>query len=268
MASFASGPNLRFVGFCGADDSVQPEFLQLLSIHYPWIEWGVLFRPDLEGQPRYASAEWVEKLSSVNKETGHLMRLAGHLCQSRCQEVIDGDSSFVRELYDKGFGRVQVNATALNGVIVDKSRTSDYVTNLRTCILSVPEIEWILQYNDETKHIVDPIMTGESPPTNMSVLFDASCGTGALASSYRAPIKGIKCGYAGGIGPATIEDVIKKVAAAAGDTPVWIDMESSLRLQVRGVPDKDVFSLDKCFACALVAVQAGLPVSRFTLLTI
>ena len=26
--------------------------LQLLSTHYPWIEWGVLFRPDLEGTAR------------------------------------------------------------------------------------------------------------------------------------------------------------------------------------------------------------------------
>jgi len=52
MASFSSSLNLRVMGFCGADDSCQPEMLQLLSTHYPWIEWGVLFRPDLEGTAR------------------------------------------------------------------------------------------------------------------------------------------------------------------------------------------------------------------------
>lgn len=41
--------NLRVMGFCGCDDSVNPELLQILSIHYSWIEWGILFRPDLEG---------------------------------------------------------------------------------------------------------------------------------------------------------------------------------------------------------------------------
>jgi hypothetical protein len=55
MATFA-GPqlNLRYMGFCGVDDSVvNPELLHLISLHYPWVEWGILFRPDLEGTPRY-----------------------------------------------------------------------------------------------------------------------------------------------------------------------------------------------------------------------
>ena len=77
--------NLRAMGFCGADDSVNPEHMQLLSIHYPWIEWGVLFRPDLEGTPRYATWSWVNKLCKINTDTGGMMRLAGHLCGSRCQ---------------------------------------------------------------------------------------------------------------------------------------------------------------------------------------
>jgi hypothetical protein len=48
MAAFAGKSNylnLRAMGFCGADDSVDPTLLQLLSTKYSWIEWGVLFRP-------------------------------------------------------------------------------------------------------------------------------------------------------------------------------------------------------------------------------
>lgn len=41
--------NLRAMGFCGVDNSVSPEILQVLSNEYPFIEWGVLFRTDLEG---------------------------------------------------------------------------------------------------------------------------------------------------------------------------------------------------------------------------
>lgn len=58
MASFTGAPglNLRYMGFCGVDDSVvNQELLHLLSLHYSWIEWGILFRPDLEGTPRSVS---------------------------------------------------------------------------------------------------------------------------------------------------------------------------------------------------------------------
>jgi hypothetical protein len=53
------------MGFCGVDDSVSPEFLIFLSKHHPFIEWGVLFRQDLEGTPRYASSEWVKRLCGL-----------------------------------------------------------------------------------------------------------------------------------------------------------------------------------------------------------
>eukprot|EP01032_Pedospumella_encystans_P039078 gene39078-44302_t len=47
--------NMRVIGFCGMDDSVSPDLLALVSSRYPWVEWGVLFRNDLEGTPRYPS---------------------------------------------------------------------------------------------------------------------------------------------------------------------------------------------------------------------
>jgi len=31
-----------------------------MSSRYPFIEWGVLFREDKEGEPRYAEMGWVE----------------------------------------------------------------------------------------------------------------------------------------------------------------------------------------------------------------
>jgi hypothetical protein len=66
----------------------------------------------LSGTARYASPAWLKKLIEVNNQGGQIMRLAAHLCQSRCQEVLEGDATFVRELKDMGFGRVQINATA------------------------------------------------------------------------------------------------------------------------------------------------------------
>ena len=66
---------------------------------------------------------------------------------------------------------------------------------------------------------------------------------------------------------------------AAEGKSVWIDMESSLRsITVSKIPEgvngesalleRDEFSISKCFECILAGVSMGLPVSRFTLLSI
>lgn len=114
-----------------------------------------------------------------------------------------------------------------------------------------------------------------SPPQNMSFLFDASCGRGELITADNMPKplveRGIRCGYAGGIGPSTIRDVLAAVTTAASGAPVWVDMESSLRLlttEIKSNETKEIFSIDKCFECIMVGVSFGLPVSRFTLLSI
>ncbi|ETV69792.1 hypothetical protein H257_14617 [Aphanomyces astaci] len=250
-------PNMRALGFCGADDSVDPKLLQIISTHYPWVEWGVLFRPDLEGTPRYASSAWVSRLASLQNNATTLppMKLAAHLCGSRCQDILSGDARFVKDLVKLGFRRVQVNATAANRVVVDPEHTSTYVENILACIRSVPDVEWIFQSNQETKALLAGLLV--AAPSNMSILFDASCGLGVPMTEFPKPFDSIPCGYAGGISPANIVQMLARIGDASAGRPVWIDMESSLRRFVRG-PDgaeTDSFSIDVCFAC----IQASLP---------
>jgi hypothetical protein len=38
--------SLRKLGLCGADDSISPSILGLLCQAYPFVEFGILFRPD------------------------------------------------------------------------------------------------------------------------------------------------------------------------------------------------------------------------------
>ena len=87
-------------------------------------------------------------------------------------------------------------------------------------------------------------------PKNISFLFDASCGTGVLPSSFPPLLAhDCQCGYAGGIGPKNAYQVLNgiyEVVKAQGSPPVWIDMESSLRSIVDG---KDVFNVVKAFDC-------------------
>jgi hypothetical protein len=182
------------------------------------------------------------------------LQLAGHLCAERCQQILEGDSSFAKQLQGLGFGRIQINATAANKVVVDPAKLEVYAANVCSCVAAVPQVEFIFQLNGETRGIWSCINAAHPPlPRNISVLFDASCGLGVLATEYPAPVEGVPSGYAGGIGPSNLEQVLAAVAKAAGDVPVWIDMESSLRVQVadKQTPSMDCFSLDKCFSCAL-----------------
>ena len=90
----------------------------------------------------------------------------------------------------------------------------------------------------------------------------------------------------GGMGPSNITSVLSGVREASNGERVWIDMESSLRMIVvtkqqqqqqeqqqqqqtqAGNVEEDIFSIEKCFQCIQAGVLAGLPSSRFTLLSI
>lgn len=207
------------------------------------------------GTPRYASEGWVTSLCEENRKRGLSMRLAGHLCGERCNEVLRGESSFIAALYERGFRRVQVNATVINGV--DRGNVGEWPENIMSAMRATPEMEWILQYNDETKGVlVDHILASPLRPANFSVLYDASCGTGVLPSSFPSPMTDVKVGYAGGIGPKNVAKVLSVLSATITGYPgeIWIDMESSLRAIMDG---KDIFSLDKSFECIQEALAGG-----------
>ena len=50
---------------------------------YSWVEWGVLFRDDKEGQPRFASAKWVDDLVAVNRTSPMRVRACACLWRAR-----------------------------------------------------------------------------------------------------------------------------------------------------------------------------------------
>jgi hypothetical protein len=243
---------LQVVGFCGADDSVDPRLLVAVSEQYPWVEWGVLFREDLQGQPRYASLEWLEDLRTVIP--GTKVKLAGHLCGKYCEQVLAGDGTFVKKLHSYGFRRVQVNATAANNV--DTSGFTEKVKLLRKAICDVPEIEFIVQKNDQTRELWEALVA--DPPANLSLLYDESMGLGKLTTSWPEPLPNVKFGFAGGLGPANLADQLEKMAKAVGGRSLWIDMESGLRSQIvvkegEGSTTKDIFDINKCMTCILAA---------------
>ena len=237
----------------------------------------------MEGTPRYATAAWVEKVSKINKDTGNVMRLAGHLCGERCQQVLDGDASFIKQLQEMGFGRVQVNATKANNVKVSSDKLEEIADQLRSCILEVPEMEWIFQLNDETRPLFDHLveisfLEAQGLPPNISVLYDASCGLGVEVDVYQEPLiinnQEVVSGYAGGMGPTTLKTYWARCAAAkarrCGLTWSRLCGQWWCGKYSPGTPS-DTFSIDKCFKCVLAGSKNfpnSLQTSRISLLSI
>lgn len=251
-----SKAKLSALGFCGADDSIHPDLMAMFSNSYPQVEFGVLLRPDRQGSPRYASPEWLKSLTKTKekiKQNGSnvtTMRLAAHLCGSRVNDLLVGDVEYLETTIAPWFERVQINATAVNGV--DTSGLAEAVPVLWDVIQRFESIEFILQRNAETEVLCQGIASRlkDKPLSNVAMLLDESKGTGVLrASKWPVPSSSLyKIGYAGGIGPknvsSVLEDIIKAVDESESVDSFWIDMESSLR-SVKN--EKDIFDLDKCY---------------------
>eukprot|EP00804_Cyclotella_cryptica_P022019 CCRYP_000940-RA/>CCRYP_000940-RA protein AED:0.04 eAED:0.04 QI:20/1/1/1/1/1/2/58/286 len=274
---------LAALGFCGADDSVNPRLIALLAHNYPLVEWGILFRPDKEGLPRYATLDWVRRLSSIlNIDGGNSrtrkVRLAAHLCgshvndlltsstRSSSAEAIDG---FLAQLYQWGFRRVQVNATAVNGVYTDNLAHESTIRSFLRTVSCHRNLEFIVQKNEETEPLWSGLL-GEEMQENVVFLHDESKGTGKVASGgwcedgrFVSTSRRI-VGFAGGIKPSNVQSAIQNAIEASnksGAKEFWIDMESGVRTKL--LPSEmegkdDVFDLAKCYECIDIVCGLGL----------
>jgi len=270
---------LAALGFCGADDSVNPRLLALLAHSYPLVEWGILFRPDKEGSPRYATLDWVRRLSAILKnDSTRKVRLAAHLCGSHVNDLLTSSirsssaesiDGFLARLYEWGFRRVQVNATAVNGVDTDDLAKESTVCSFLRTVSSHRRLEFIVQKNEETEPLWLGLLAAERQE-NVVFLHDESKGTGKVArggwcedgrfvSTLRRTV-----GFAGGIKPSNVQTAIQNAIEAcdkSGAKEFWIDMESGVRttlLHSDGEGKEDIFDLAKCYECIDTVCGLGL----------
>jgi len=253
---------LDCIGFCGIDDSVDLQALRDLSVEHPYIEWGVLLRPDQQGLPRYAGAHTLEalgRLVSSCAAAGITLRIAAHLCGSDCMRALSGDAAHVCKLREViGFRRMQINPTAANKASGWESAPA--AEGLRAIAHALSDVELILQVNDETRELAQQLFEDpERPaPPNFAALLDASCGLGVAPAAHPSPLPGVRCGYAGGMGPETVLAQLLKVAAACEEQPActtWIDMESGVR--GRNAAGADIFDLARVRTVVDLVVAEG-----------
>jgi hypothetical protein len=224
----------------GADDRTDPLALLDLSRRYPFVEWGILFSERLSGTARYPGPDWVQSLLRLTPYREGA-RFAAHLCGRTMRAFVgafgatgepDLDawlSPFGMSLsqYDSFFGRTQVNFDQ------ERERLDEMtLTTLMRRWKVRARGELITQHNANNLTLWLPLQAADRAdgrPRRHQLLMDASGGRGVAPDAWPRPIAGVPCGYAGGIGPDTIESDLERIAEAVGDGVIWIDMEGRLR---------------------------------------
>lgn len=198
----------QLVTFTGIDERTDFARVRSLSLRFP-VEWAVLFSPDRQGlEPRYPGGDVIKSFRAQPR-----IYKAAHLCGEYARAVMVG-LGFTLSVAD--FGRVQINHRAPSPDAISRF-------SRERCTLAIMQVRE-LEFPDVPA---------------LQMLFDRSGGNGKAPAEWpRHPGGDRLVGYAGGISPANIHDVL---AAIDSSGPYWIDMES-------GVRTDDWLDLDKCEA--------------------
>lgn len=226
-------PNL--VSFTGADDEVLVSDLVVLSRRYPSIEWGILYYPEREGTVRNPSTAWRESfLDQPFRAT------AVHVCGIEAYRKLLDDDNYKPTLQHLcRYSRIQVNVNA-RGPDFTKEEVLKVYNRLLLCGNPL-----ILQYYDTSREVINEFLLSldQQHRSLIQILFDESRGLGIAPTSWHAPLLDpspghndpLFCGYAGQLGPETIQEQLPHIQAAVGDHELgyWIDMESGVRVNNR-----------------------------------
>jgi len=204
--------NPSFVTFTGLDECTDLDRICDIADRWP-VEWAVLASSSRDGKHNRYPGMDVRSLLEDLKLPALSLHLCGQFADAvmRGEEPQDADAGYVKLF---GFHRVQVNHRA-------------------------PDVALIKRYADAwgVKGIAQT-RGSFSPAHEIDWLADRSGGNGIRPTSWPAERSLRLVGYAGGIGPDNVREVI---AAINRRGPYWLDMES-------GVRTDDWLDLDKCEA--------------------
>jgi len=262
------------VTISGVDDGVDPRWLATMSSRYPFVEWGVLYSRTRGGSPRYPSRAWYAELLQTNlreafraadERTPKVFRYAVHVCGSAATDYYTHTANpkqltSIEEVEDaisllglvQGAVRVQLNGLPLRERYVLAQHALD-----RGVPFFTPHVKRAVILQARSLEELRPgINLARAMECASGVLFDVSAGRGIAPAAWpklgehgagwRYP-GSPSIGFAGGLSPATLVDVVGQIRAAdEGELPDWIDMES-------GVRTDDHFSRSKAEAVLEIA---------------
>jgi hypothetical protein len=198
------------VTLTGVDRNTEPRALAALARQHPCVEWAVLSSAERHGA-RYPDGGWI---AAFLRECAGA-HVAIHLCDGHVDAFIAGAAAIRAKVAP--FARVQLNFS--------QRATPKDAKEVRGAIAACPA-RVILQHNDDNAGLIETLARMGA---DFDVLFDASSGKGVRCAAWPPPLAGLRCGYAGGLGPANVAAELPRIAAAAGGRDFWIDMASSLR---------------------------------------
>lgn len=204
---------LTKVTITGADDSVDINELEDLSLEFPFVEWAILVSWAQEGGYRFPSRKWIDEF--VQMAGGERFNVSTHVCGRWVRDLLFGDLDWTElpSVIDI-CQRVQINTHGVPHV-----STFKMVANLRQRVK-----EYIFQLDGVNDHL--PYAATNFVHT--SALYDTSAGVGKLPEGWSAPARAFQCGYAGGLSPDNVVEQIKKIQAVCRKN-FWIDMERRVR---------------------------------------
>lgn len=237
---------LTGISFIGADEQTQIGDLYIMAASSPIpIEIGLLYSPNKAGkQKRYPSLKYIEKFSQKWNEFGMKYHNFGpplsdatkpalslHLCGEGVRQFLHQDNSEYDNInyLCNNFERVQLNFSISE---YDPQRLANVIIKS----LGYYKGNIVLQ-NNKSKKEFNKKFVGLSA---IDFLFDGSGGFGRVLDNPEQPIANHYCGYAGGIGPDTVEEILTKIYKLNNSNiPFYLDMESKIR-------EDNNFSIEKC----------------------
>lgn len=214
---------LEIVTITGADDGVNPKDLLKLTEEFPFAEWGILLSPRHQAVPRFPSSSWINWLCSEAEYLPDEVNLSIHLCGGYVRDILSiGVSSSIDDhpsLWSLN-QRVQLNFHRESPEVIPSP--------FQDCLLRYLDIQFIFQF-DGTGYD-QPFNLALQAGVNAAPLFDTSGGEGLLPDSWPEGNLDVPyVGYAGGLGPDTLEEQLPLIQKAAGNKHFWIDMEGRVR---------------------------------------
>lgn len=215
--------NLRTVTISGADDAVNPSDLAALARQYPFLELGILLSVSRQGkEPRYPSAEWLLRLAGVCDQKP--MSLSAHLCGGHVRAVCAGDWTLWYGALTRYFDRCQINFAHQEQPLAWTAFVQGLQRQARK--------NWQIIFQVRVRSNVSWVEMARGAGVNAVPLFDSSGGEGRTPLAWPKAFMPY-CGYAGGLTPDNLDAELARIAAVAGDCPIWIDTESGVRTDDR-----------------------------------
>ena len=217
---------LNRVTVTGADESIDPIQLRMIQEDYPFVEWGILVSEHKTmkgGCARFPPPRWLAKLDPTLG-----LSLSVHLCGSWVRRVCQADFSWLTKPENYGIAlliteadRVQLNFHSYVHKIKDVRELAKQLN------VWWPHAQIICQVDGVNDEIVSHL---HDEGANVAALYDKSGGAGKLPAAWKHPLKGIYCGYAGGLSPENVMDQLDEIGKVA-EAPSWIDAETHLRAE-------------------------------------